>query len=207
MKSITTLLSLTITIGTTSGFVVPSALEPLAIGMEPAAVEMGLVATLSAVAGALSQQPRIQELEREVVVMQKALNETKSELVSKVQAFEDKLFDMDQEYEAQTARFKKRYDTRMKKDLEAFQEKLKIDYQYKLEVNLDRQKSDLLLKQLEKESTRTDQEGKLTEMRLQLENFTELNGKLEEALLQADAEMERMRKETERKSGFMRLFG
>lgn len=168
-------------------------------------VEMGIMAVASAAAGIISQQPRIQELEAELLETQQILNVTKEQLELKVKEFEDKIFVMDREYEAQTARFKKRYDDNMKKELERFKDKVVVDYKYKLEIELEQQKSKMLSSRLIQEGDRTDREAKLGQLRMEVQKMVDMNKKLEIALKDADEEMERMRDAAKKKS-FLGLF-
>jgi hypothetical protein len=68
------------------------------------------IAVVSAAAGAAAQLPRIQELEGELVKARAALEKSKGEMVTKINELEDKLFQMDQAYEEQSAKFMKAYE-------------------------------------------------------------------------------------------------
>lgn len=65
---------------------------------DPLFMDMG-IAAVSAAAGAASQLPRIQELQRELEISRAALTESENEMVSKIHDLEEKLFQMDQEFE------------------------------------------------------------------------------------------------------------
>jgi hypothetical protein len=65
---------------------------------DPLFMDMG-IAAVSAVAGAASQLPRIQELQRELDISRAALTESENEMVSKIHDLEEKLFQMDREFE------------------------------------------------------------------------------------------------------------
>lgn len=147
----------------------------------------------AAVAGAVSQQPRIQQLEQELGNARTALNETQVAMNLKMTQLQDKLFEMDVEYEAQTARFKKQYDTKLQQDLKQQVAKLKQDYEFKLNIAVEQQKSALLSKQLHEINGGMTREAQLSSMRIQQEQLTNTNLKLEQALEESQQELERMR--------------
>jgi hypothetical protein len=126
------------------------------------ALEVG-VAVVSAAAGALSQVPRIQQLERELTSVKKSLTSSESELVEKVRVLEDKLFVMDQEFEEQTVRFQRQYDQTQKEKMETMKEKLKSEMAFKLEIQLAQERSSKLMEKAEKESGRTARQEELSQ--------------------------------------------
>ena len=65
---------------------------------DPLFLDLG-IAAVSAAAGAASQLPQIQELQRELEISRAALSESENEMVSKIHDLEEKLFLMDQEFE------------------------------------------------------------------------------------------------------------
>jgi hypothetical protein len=65
---------------------------------DPLFLDLG-IAAVSAAAGAVSQLPRIQELQRELEISRAALTESENEMVTKIHDLEEKLFQMDREYE------------------------------------------------------------------------------------------------------------
>lgn len=65
---------------------------------DPLFLDLG-IAAVSAAAGAASQLPRIQELQRELDISRAALSESENEMVTKIYDLEEKLFLMDQEFE------------------------------------------------------------------------------------------------------------
>jgi hypothetical protein len=65
---------------------------------DPLFLDLG-IAAVSAAAGAASQLPRIQELQRELEISRAALTESENEMVTKIHDLEEKLFQMDREYE------------------------------------------------------------------------------------------------------------
>lgn len=84
------------------------------------------IAVVSAAAGAASQFPRINQLQRELDIARTALTQSEQELVTKITQLEDRLYEMDAEFEAQTTKFKKQYDTKMREDLARMTEKMKV---------------------------------------------------------------------------------
>lgn len=101
--------------------------------IDPSVIPMDVgIAVVSAAAGAVSQLPRIQELEREVESARMSLTEAENQLKLKIEELDEKLFTMDKVYEAQTEKFKKQYDAKMKEELESRVAKMKVDYQYNL---------------------------------------------------------------------------
>ena len=67
------------------------------------------IAVVSAAAGAATQLPRINKLQHELELSREALTQSEQEMVSKISKLEDKLYEMDTEFEQQTTRFKKQY--------------------------------------------------------------------------------------------------
>jgi hypothetical protein len=65
---------------------------------DPLFLDLG-IAAVSAAAGAVSQLPKIQELQRELEISRAALTESENEMVSKIHDLEEKLFQMDREFE------------------------------------------------------------------------------------------------------------
>jgi len=168
---------------------------------------LGALVAASTCTGILSQQPRINELNKDLLEAQAALNATIQERDIQLSELEDKVFEMDTLYEQQTAKFKKQYDAQKKVEIERLNERLKQDYQYQLEIRLDREKSDLLLKKLDDENQRTNREAKLATLRMENEKAKEASRKLETTLGEAQIELERIAKAAEEKSkGFFGWF-
>jgi hypothetical protein len=155
-------------------------------------LELG-VAVVSAAAGAMSQLPRIQSLERELQATKSALTLSEAELVEKIKVLEDKLFLMDQEFEEQTARFKRQYDATLREQMEVTKEKLKREMQFKVEIELAKERSKKLMNQAVVENSRTSKQEELSQMKLKQLHVQELNQKLEEALQTAEIELDNMR--------------
>jgi hypothetical protein len=155
-------------------------------------LELG-VAVVSAAAGAISQLPRIQSLERELQATKSALTLSEAELVEKITVLEDKLFAMDQEFEEQTARFKRQYDATLREQMEVTKEKLKREMQFKVEIELAKERSKKLMNQAVVENSRTSKQEELSQLKLKQLHVQELNQKLEEALQSAEMELDNVR--------------
>jgi hypothetical protein len=166
------------------------------------AVEVGIVVA-SAAAGAMTQIPRVQQLERELETAKSALTTSELELVEKIRVLEDKLFVMDQEFEEQTVKFQRQYDKTQREQMEAFKEKLKADMAFKLEIQIAQDRSAKLLKQADIESSRTLRQEELSQLKLQQIRLKDLNAKLEEAIANSDEEIARLRAQVSRKKSFL----
>jgi ABC-type multidrug transport system fused ATPase/permease subunit len=143
-------------------------------------VEVG-VALVSAAAGAMSQAPKIQKLERELQTTRASLNQTEAEMVQKIHVLEEQLYAMDLEFEEQTAKFKKSYDLSQRQKMEEFKETLKKQFQFKLEIQLAQAKSDKLLNEiLPNESSRIDKQEQLTQHKLKQGQLEDLNAQFRE---------------------------
>lgn len=192
-----------ISIGTVaSGVSVESLAVTLGISAEEV-VNIG-VAVASAMAGAATQLPRINELETQLEASRVELNNTVASTKEKISELEDKLFLFDQQFEEQTDRFKKNYDEQMQSDLKARVAKLKQDYLFKLDIAVSKEKSRLLTDQLEVVNTITGKrQEELASLRLQKQTLDLTNRELEQALLDSETELARLRKESSKK----KLFG
>lgn len=165
---------------------------PLHILDPAASMDLG-IAVVSAAAGAASQWPRIQSLERELSTTRAALTESEQEMVAKIHALEEKLHVMDTEYEAQTDKFKKQYDLKMRDDLAAITEKMKTDFGYKLEIRLAEEKSKLLAERMDLVSTFTGgRQEELLQLKVQRDKINKANVDLEKALEESQKELERL---------------
>lgn len=116
-----------------------SRVTPRFILPEIGAMDVGLeltIALVSSLAGAASQAPRIAELEAErsklrqdLALAQSALSESEAQLVRRISQLEDSLFEMDREFEGQTARMKKQYDNTLREELQALAIRLKDEFE------------------------------------------------------------------------------
>jgi hypothetical protein len=173
-------------------------LDPISAGagaliMDDALWNVGLAA-VSAAAGVLSQLPHQRALEQALQEAEVALQAARNETDIKVSLLEDKLFALDQEFEAQTARFQRKYDQQRKQELEKFTNQLKADYALKLDVRLQQEKSKMLSSQLDNINGMTGKkQAELVQLKLQQSQMERVQAQLEEALKAAEEEMERMR--------------
>jgi len=160
----------------------------------PAAIDVG-IAVVSAAAGVVSQLPTVSRLQKELEITRAALTDSEQEMVSRISEVEDRLHAMDAEFEAQTTKFQKQYDTRMREDLEKMTEKMKVDFQYNLEIRLEEQKSKMLCKQLDVVRTVTGSKNReeLADLRLQRDRINKANAELEKALEASKYELEKLR--------------
>lgn len=161
------------------------------------------IAVVSAAAGAVSQLPRIQQLERELKTVRAALTDSENEMVAKIKELEDKLFLMDKEFEGQTEKFRKQYDFKMRDELERITAKMKTDFQYKLEIKMDEERSKLLSEKLDlvKGLTGGKQE-ELMSLRVQRDRVSKANLDLEKALSNAKNELDRLQQAASQKKGW-----
>ena len=160
------------------------------------------IAAISAAAGAAARQPEIQKLESELSEARGLLEASKEKMKQKIDELEDKLFQMDREYEGQTAKFQKEYEAQKKKEIERIADKIKTDYQYKLDIEVEKEKSRMLTKKLEEEEFNADQNSKLAAMRMQKEELELAKGKLQAALSKSEEELEKLKSGSNNKSGF-----
>lgn len=166
------------------------------------AVEVG-IAVASAAAGAMTQIPRVQQLERELVTAKSALTSTELDLVEKIRVLEDKLFIMDQEFEDQTVKFQRQYDKTQKDQMEAFKDKVKSEMAFKLDIQLAQDRSAKLLQQADNENSRTSRQEELSQLKLQQIRLGDLNAKLEDAIRNSDEELTRLREKVSGKKRFL----
>jgi hypothetical protein len=173
--------------------------------IDPFALDFG-IAALSAAGGALSQRPKIQQLERELETTRASLTESEQQLVDQIHELEEKLFTMDREFEGQTDKFKKQYDLKMRDELERVTEKMKIDFRYKLDIRVEEQKSKMLQDKLFDTSSFTgNRQDELVELRLQQSRIKIANAKMEKALVESTAELKTMREAASKKSSWWKL--
>eukprot|EP00429_Kryptoperidinium_foliaceum_P028246 CAMPEP_0176131406 /NCGR_PEP_ID=MMETSP0120_2-20121206/66523_1 /TAXON_ID=160619 /ORGANISM="Kryptoperidinium foliaceum, Strain CCMP 1326" /LENGTH=216 /DNA_ID=CAMNT_0017466779 /DNA_START=81 /DNA_END=731 /DNA_ORIENTATION=+ len=157
------------------------------VGMETVGI-----AVLSAAAGAAAQVPRIQKLEGELEKAKGALEMSKADMVAKITQLEDKLFQMDTAYEEQSAKFMKEMEAKKKEEVEQATDKIKTDYRYKLEIEVERAKSKLLTETLTDVKISADQSVKLAEMKLQMDQLRSAKDKLQKALQLSESELNRI---------------
>ncbi len=160
------------------------------------------IAVVSAAAGAASQIPRIQELEGELAKAKEALETSKENMVNKIGELEDKLFQMDKAYEDQSAKFIQEYEERKNEEVQKITEKIKTDFGYKLEIEVEKEKSKLLTEKLSEVKLSGDQTAKLAEMKIKMNMLQSAKEKLEIALQKSEAELKRIEDSGKTKGGF-----
>jgi hypothetical protein len=94
----------------------------------------------------------------------------------------------------------------MKEQLQQTVDKLKQDYEMKLEIALQRDRSSKLSKQLVQVNGGMDRESELSRMRIQQEQLNEANAKLEQALQDSESELRRMREAASTKKKMFGIF-
>jgi hypothetical protein len=171
---------------------------------EPVVSTIG-IALVSAAAGAASQSPKIQQLERELETAKEALASSELEIVETISQLEDKLFRMDEEFEGQTARFQKQYDQQKQEELKRITAKLKVDMQYRLEIKVEEEKSRLLSKELSRMDG-SEKQAELATLRLQQSQVLNSKLKVEKALMESEAELLRMQQAAQKTKKFFGLF-
>ena len=172
------------------------------VGDVDVALEVG-VALMGAAAGAASQLPRVYALQGELALVRRQLNETEAGLVEKIHVLENKLFEMDAEFEEQTAKFQRQYDQTQKQRLADIKDKLKTEMQYKLEIQLARQKSEKLMESVTLEHGRTGKQEELSQLKLRSIRLEDLNAELEATLKQTDKELQHLREVAAKKKSFL----
>ena len=121
------------------------------------------------------------------------LLKTEQELVDKVAQLEDQLFRMDQEFEAQSGKIQKRFDQKLRDELERVRKKVKEEYQFTLDIKVQEERSKMLAEKLDfVGSVNGDKDIELVELRLKQTQVQSTNRKLEEALETAKAELDRI---------------
>jgi hypothetical protein len=164
----------------------------IGIGVEEA-INVG-IAVASAFVGTASQLPRIRALEQELKIARDSLDLMEHQMNTRISELEDKLFEIDREFENQTDRFKRSYDKQQLEDLERITKKMKVDFQYKLEIKLEEEKSKLLTKQLDLVNGVTGKrQAELAELRLRQIAMEHENSTLQKAQQKADEELGRLR--------------
>lgn len=164
-------------------------------------MEVG-VALVGAAAGAMSQVPRMQALERELQTTKDALTLSEADLVAKIELLEEKLFAMDQEFEEQTARFQREYHRKQQQKAQALEAKLRSEMQFKLEILRANEKSANLMSQAVTEHGRIAKQEELSQLKLRQSQLSELNKELEQTLRSMEEELNRIRAEASTKNKF-----
>jgi len=162
--------------------------------------------------GAVSQIPRISNLQEELTMTKIELVEEKKKVSKKLEELEEKLSWMDVEWERQTETFKTEYDTQVKSQLNELVGKIKSDYKRSMRIRMDelkytlegeasKGKSEILAETMNAvNSIKGDTQEKLVELKVQNAQMTELKGKLEAAVTSANKEIERLKQQKKNKN-------
>ena len=157
-------------------------------------------ALISAAAGAASQVPKIQQLEGELTEARAALEQSKEEMKSRIAELEDKLFLMDKAYEDQSQKFIVDYEKKKNIEVAKVTDKMKADFKYKLDIEVEKQKAKLLMKKLSDVSDSADQTMKLAEMKLKMSQLEKSKAKLEKSLANSESELQLLNKSEGKKT-------
>jgi chromosome segregation ATPase len=195
---------------------------------EIGAMDIGLevaVALVSSLAGAAAQVPRIVELETErnklkqdLTLAQTALSASEQQLVQKISQLEDSLFEMDREFEGQTAKMKKQYDNTLREELQTLAGRLKnefelvkqkMDESYKADLGLQLEVQKNVLRQdflKEKLDMITDSGEKTREtiahVLAEQAKISNMNAELEKALERSKKEIETLVENKNKRNGW-----
>lgn len=151
------------------------------------------IALISAAAGAASTIPRIQALENELSVVKKALDASEAAYRQKLDELEENLFQLDKEYESQTASLKKEWDRQKVNELNALQKKLQEEMQFKLDMEVEKEKSKILTQTaLQWNGYSTNKGTELTQMRIRQTQLEASKEELEKALHESLVELHRL---------------
>jgi len=103
---------------------------------------------------------------------------------------------MDQEFESQTSKIRKNFDNTLRDELQRVRNKVKEEYQFTLDIKVQEERSKMLQEKLNfVGSFNGDKDVELVNLRLQQSQVKQANKKLEDALLSAQSELERMQNE------------
>jgi hypothetical protein len=173
-----------------------SALEALA-ALDTALLTDGAVAVAGLAAGVLSQVPQMRALEAQAAAAE-------ADRDAQVKVLKDQLFALDREYEEGTADLKTQFDDLREVELSRQQKRQAEEFQFRWQAQLDevrqeydvqlaRQKADLLSRQLEDVGTMTgDRQAELVTLRLEQTQLTERNNKLQALLDEAKGQIEEL---------------
>jgi hypothetical protein len=120
-------------------------------------------------------------------------SQSEQQLVEKISQLEDQLFKMDQEFEVQSGKIKKQFDATLREELERVRKKVKEEYQFTLDIKVQEERSKMLKEKLDfVGSVNGDKDIELVNLRLKQSQVELANQKLEEALANSKAEMDRI---------------
>lgn len=151
--------------------------------------ETALIAAFSAAAGAAARQPEINTLKTELTEAQKKVEESKAQVAKKIEELEEKLFEVDSSYEAESAKFQKEYEQRKQIEIASITEKIKTDMKFKLEIEIEKEKSRLLSEKLLKVKKESEESTEIAQLRMQQEKLQAAKDRLERALQLSEEKM------------------
>lgn len=114
-------------------------------------------------------------------------------MVAKITELEENLRDMDDEFEHQTAKIKKRYDATLRNKIEDVTKKVKQDYQFSFDIKMKEERSNMLKEKLDFIDSFGGEKTKLSSLRLQQEKMKGVNRDLEKALEDSEAELQKLK--------------
>jgi hypothetical protein len=123
-------------------------------------------------------------------------------MVDKIKTLEDRLFTLDREYESQTSKFQKEYETRMTAKLEEDTAKVKRDMKFRMDIQMEQQKSKLAQEKLEFINSQPDKDTELFQTKVKLNSLSMTRNKLEKALEQANKSLEKVQKASKKTGWF-----
>lgn len=195
--------------------------DPLTVAAAGIDVDLGIALTSAAVgawSGAISQVSKIDKIEREHLETSKlALLEKELEIIHKLNELKDKLYNtIDYEYDNSKSKFQNVYDRSNRDALEQKKDKIKLDLMTKYSIKLlfeplDDKKSSLLKSKYElvcinekefkqeidssivDDGHQSNIEVIVQDMNLKINLLEEVNHQLDDALKDADNELENMR--------------
>ena len=101
---------------------------------------------------------------------------------------------MDEEFEAQTAQIKKRFDTTLKEEVERVRKKVKEEFQFSMEIKVAKEREKMLKEKLEVlGSFNGEKDAELVSLRLREAQVKKANEQLEHALSTAQGELKKLR--------------
>jgi chromosome segregation ATPase len=165
--------------------------------LDTALLTDGAVAVAGLAAGVLSQVPQMRALEAQAAAAE-------ADRDAQVKVLKDQLFALDREYEEGTADLKTQFDDLREVELSRQQKRQAEEFQFRWQAQLDevrqeydvqlaRQKADLLSRQLEDVGTMTgDRQAELVTLRLEQTQLTERNNKLKALLDEARGQIEEL---------------
>ena len=92
----------------------------------------------------------------------------------------------------QTEKFKKQYDMKMRDELERISDRIKTDFNYKLQIKLDEEKSKRLGEKLREVTQVGEKQAEIAQLRLDRTKVDRANTELENAMADVKDELDKM---------------